>query len=248
MHRPSAYIGIVPARYQSSRFPGKPLADILGKPMFWHVWERARRCPIIDRVVLATDDGRILEAARTLGVPAVMTRGDHESGTDRVFEAAELLGVPPGAVVVNIQGDEPALDPAMLEELLAPFEAQEVRVTTLAREISAKEAQQPDLVKVVFSRSGRALYFSRAPIPFVRDVGPQRCFGHVGLYAFRLEALRRFVALEQSGLEKAERLEQLRLIENDIPIHVAVTRRISMGVDRPSDLAAVTRLMAHSRS
>ncbi len=224
------------------------MADILGKPMFWHVCERARRCRTLDRVVLATDDERIFEAARALEVPAVMTRRDHPSGTDRVFEAAVRLRVPEAAVVVNIQGDEPALDPGMLDELLAPFDAAPVQVATLAREVSAAEAQEPDLVKVVFSRSGRALYFSRAPIPYVRDADPQRYFGHIGLYAYRLEALRRFVALEPSGLEKAERLEQLRLIENDIPLHVVVTTRLSMGVDRPSDLPVVTRLIANDRS
>jgi 3-deoxy-manno-octulosonate cytidylyltransferase (CMP-KDO synthetase) len=248
MSQPSEYIGIVPARYASSRFPGKPLADILGKPMFWHVCERARRCRALSRVVLATDDARIFEAARALEVPAVMTRSDHPSGTDRGFEAAGKLGVPPGAVVVNIQGDEPALDPAMLDELLAPFAAPQVEVATLARKITAAEAQRPDTVKVVFSRSGRALYFSRAPVPWAEDGHTRGCFGHVGLYAFRLEALRRFVGLAPSRLEKAERLEQLRLIENDIPIHVVVTRRRSQGVDRPSDLPAVTRLIAHSRS
>lgn len=248
MNRPFETIGIVPARYHSSRFPGKPLADILGKPMFWHVCERARRCRTLDRVVLATDDERIFEAARALEVPAIMTRGDHPSGTDRVWEAAVRLQVPEAAVVVNIQGDEPALDPGMLDELLAPFDAAPVQVATLAREISAAEAQEPDLVKVVFSRSGRALYFSRAPIPYVRDADPRRYFGHIGLYAYRMEALRRFVALEQSGLEKAERLEQLRLIENDIPLQVVVTTRLSMGVDRPSDLPVVTRLIANDRS
>ncbi len=248
MIRPSETIGIVPARYHSSRFPGKPLAEILGMPMFWHVCERARRCRLLDRVVLATDDERICKAARALKVPVVMTRSDHPSGTDRVFEATVQLGVPEGAVVVNIQGDEPALDPAMLDELLGPFDSEQVQVATLAREISAAEAQPPDLVKVVLSRSRRALYFSRAPIPYGGEADPQRYFGHIGLYAFRMDALRRFVALEPSRLEKAERLEQLRLIENDIPIQVVVTNRRSMGVDRPSDLPIVTRLIARDRS
>ena len=228
-------------------FPGKPLVPILGKPMFWHVYQRARGCPALSRVVLATDDPRIAAAARQWQVPVVMTRSDHPSGTDRVLEAAEQLGVPEDAVVVNIQGDEPALEPSVLTALLAPFEAPGTRVSTLARKLDPEEAANPDRVKVVFGVQHQALYFSRAPIPFARDgQARQPRYGHIGLYAFRLEALRQFVALGPSPLETTEKLEQLRLLENGIPIQVVFTRHRSIGVDRPEDLAAVTRLLTEA--
>lgn len=235
--------GIIPARYASSRFPGKPLAEILGRPMFWHVHTRASRCPDLKTVVLATDDDRILLAAEALGVPALLTRVDHLSGSDRVLEAAEALGVPQTAVVVNIQGDEPALDPAMLSALVAPFADPDVRVTTLAAPIPAEAARQTDRVKVVTAADGRALYFSRAPIPWVREGGGGRWMGHIGLYAFRMETLRRFSALPEGDLERAEKLEQLRLLENGIPIHVVPTEYAGLGVDRPEDIGAVIPLL-----
>jgi 3-deoxy-manno-octulosonate cytidylyltransferase (CMP-KDO synthetase) len=241
-------IGIIPARYDSSRFPGKPLAPILGKPMFWHVYRRASRCRSLARVVLATDDERIAEAARSLHVPVRMTRREHPSGTDRVLEAALGLRPAAGAVIVNIQGDEPALAPEMIDELLAPFGDPRVAVATLARAVPAQEADHPDRVKVVFSASGRALYFSRARLPFCRR--PEEggtVFVHVGLYAFRLEALRRFVALAPSRLEQAEGLEQLRLLENDIPVHVSVTAHDSFGVDRPEDIERAAALIRRQR-
>jgi len=237
-------IGIIPARYGSTRFPGKPLAEIHGKPMFWHVYQRASRCAELNRVVLATDDRRICAAAGRCDVPVVMTRSDHPSGTDRVLDAAEQLGVSDAAVVVNIQGDEPALEPQMLSELLAPFAAAATRVTTLARSVAAAEADSPDVVKVVFSKSARALYFSRSVIPFHRDDRPDRVYRHIGIYAFRMDALKRFVALGPSPLEKKEQLEQLRLLENDIPIHVVSTTFRSCDVNRPGDIAHVSRILA----
>ena len=152
---PKCY-GIIPARYGSKRFPGKPLAKILGRPMLWHVYKRASECPQLSKIVLATDDHRIASEAKNLNVPVIKTRDDHLSGTDRVLEAAELLNVPEDAVVVNIQGDEPALDSNMLTELIRPFISPNIQVTTLARKIDAKEAKNPDRVKVVFSKSGSA--------------------------------------------------------------------------------------------
>jgi 3-deoxy-manno-octulosonate cytidylyltransferase (CMP-KDO synthetase) len=240
---PKCY-GIIPARYGSTRFPGKPLAEILGRPMFWHVFERARQCSELSQIVLATDDERIISAAKELHVPAIMTRDDHPSGTDRVLEAARLLRVPEDAVVVNIQGDEPALDPAMLTELVCPFTIPEVQVTTLARKIDPKEAKSPDLVKVVFAKDGRALYFSRSPIPHPRDGQVDEFYGHIGLYAFRMSILKQFAGLSQSRLEAVEKLEQLRLLENGIPIHVVVTDHRSIGVDVPEDINAVTKILA----
>lgn len=237
--------GIIPARYASTRFPGKPLTDILGKPMFWHVYQRATESGCFKRIVVATDDSRILEAARALDVPAVMTREDHPSGTDRALEAAQQLNVPEHAVVVNIQGDEPALNPAILQELLAPFSDPAIQVTSPAVKISAQEACNPDQVKVVFSKTGDALYFSRSIIPFDRDGQNPDYFGHIGLYAFRMACLEQFVRLGKSHLENIEKLEQLRLLENGIPLRMVLTTHRTQGVDRPEDLEKVRKLLNH---
>jgi 3-deoxy-manno-octulosonate cytidylyltransferase (CMP-KDO synthetase) len=239
---PKCY-GIIPARFHSKRFPGKPLADLHGKPMFWHVYNQARKCAHFCRVVLATDDQRIFSAAEALEVPVVMTRADHPSGTDRALEAASSLGVPEDAVVVNIQGDEPLLAPEMLNSLIAPFTSPAVRVTTLARNLSQAEADNPDRVKVVIAEDGRALYFSRSKIPYYRNDAKQTFLGHIGLYAFRMEALSSFHRLGPSRLETIESLEQLRLLENGLAIHVVVTDHGSIGVDTPEDLAKVARMM-----
>lgn len=235
--------GIIPARYESSRFPGKPLAEIIGKPMFWHVFDRARQCPQMTSVTLATDDERIFEAAELLDVPVVMTKSDHQSGTDRVLEAARILGIENHAVVVNIQGDEPCLKPEMLTELLAPFETDTVQVATLATAISPAEAESPDRVKVVRAKNGRALYFSRSMIPFDRDEKVHGFLLHIGLYAFRMEALERFGQLDPSPLEMREKLEQLRLLEDGIDIYVTETRHACHGVDRPGDLEKVKNIL-----
>ena len=239
---PKCY-GIIPARYGSKRFPGKPLANILGRPMFWHVYKRASECPQLSKIVLATDDHRIASEAKKLNIPVINTRDDHPSGTDRVLEAAELLHVPDDAVVVNIQGDEPALDPDMLTELIRPFTYSNVKVTTLARKIDAKEAKNQDCVKVVLTKDGRALYFSRSPIPYSLNFKSSEFYGHIGLYAFRMNILREFVELGPSRLEKTEKLEQLRLLENEIPVHVVITQYQSIGVDRPQDLKIVSRII-----
>lgn len=235
------FFGIIPARYGSTRFPGKPLALILGKPMFWHVYRRASQCPELERVVLATDSRRIAAAADAHQVPCVMTRTDHPSGTDRVLEAADLLELPESAVVINIQGDEPALHPAMLSELAQAFRAPEVEVATLISDMDPAEIEDRDQVKVVIDRRGNALYFSRAAIPHARDDRPATYYRHVGLYAFRMATLRRFVALGPGRLEQTEKLEQLRLLENGIPIRAVQTRHRSLGVDRPEDIATVAR-------
>ena len=200
------------------------------------------------RVVIATDDDRIMAAARKLDVPAVMTAKDHASGTDRVREAADMLGIEPDAVVVNIQGDEPMLDPKMLDELVAPFSDAKVSVSTLARPVSPKDVQSPDLVKVVVGETGNALYFSRSVIPYARDASVETSvetyLGHVGIYAFRKSVLDRFVMLAPGRLEGIEKLEQLRLLENNIPIRVVETAHESIGVDRPEDIDRVIAAMA----
>ncbi len=240
--------GIIPARYQSSRFPGKALADILGKPMFWHVFDRSRRCPLLREVYLATDDDRIFSAAEHLGVPVVMTKRGHRSGTDRVLEAAEKLQIPSDAVVVNIQGDEPTLNPSMISRLLRPFEDPDMRVATLAHTIDRHEAESPDRVTVVMSKSGKGLYFSRAMLPHHLPPAPVTLYEHVGLYAFRMDTLKLFVALGPGRLESIENLEMLRLIENDIPIQVEITEVASMCVDHPKDLVRVTELLKHEHT
>lgn len=243
--RPSCF-GIIPARWQSSRFPGKPLALILGKPMFVHVYERAASCPDLKAVYLATDDTRIAEAAKEHNVPCVMTPVNCASGSDRVCKAALDLGLPDNAVIINIQGDEPALEPAMLSELVQPFfHDPGVRVTTLACDLSADLAANSDRVKVVLDRAGNALYFSRALIPHNRDAendAPPR-LGHIGLYAFTFETLRRFTALPPAPLEQLEQLEQLRLLENNIPIRVIRTGYAVHGVDRPQDVIELENIL-----
>jgi len=237
------FFAIIPARYESSRFPGKPLALIRGRPMFWHVYKRTLECPLIRKTWLATDDERIREKAKELNVPAVMTAKDHASGTDRILEAAEKLDLPSGSVIANVQGDEPALHPEMLSQLLEPFRGNGcVVVSTLARRISGEEAQNPNTVKVVCSASGRALYFSRSPIPYPGGEDPGY-LGHIGLYAYTYEALREFSRLGPSHLERTEKLEQLRLLQADMDILVKTTEYSSFGVDRPEDIPRMEKIL-----
>jgi len=210
--------------------------------MFWHVYERARRCPELQQVFLATDDNRILAAAKACDVPALMTRSDHPSGTDRVMEAAEQLGLKPDAVVVNVQGDEPLLVPAMLSQLVQPFSDPTIQAATLAQQLAAEDSEDPDRVKVVCSLSGRALYFSRRAIPHQSN-GTGPVLGHIGLYAFRMACLKRFVSWPPGPLERSERLEQLRLLEHDVPIQVMLTEHRSHSVDRPKDLKVICDIL-----
>ncbi|MBM9613704.1 3-deoxy-manno-octulosonate cytidylyltransferase [Desulfobulbus rhabdoformis] len=242
MSSPVCY-GIIPARYQSHRFPGKPLVDILGKPMFYRVYERAISCSKLQQVWLATDDQRIFDAATKLNVPVVMTSVDHHSGSDRIKEAAEQLKLDDEAVIVNIQGDEPALDPSMLTELVAPFDDASTQVTTLARVIDAQEAENPDRVKVVRSNRGHALYFSRSKVPYIRDEEHSQTdyYLHIGIYAYRFSVLKAFTLLPPSPLEDIEKLEQLRLLEAGINIHVVMTNYTGFGVDRPEDVEQIIK-------
>ena len=243
---PSCF-GFIPARYDSSRFPGKPLAQILGKPMFWHVWSRASRCGALASIHVCTDDRRIMEAAASLGVPCLMTRRDHVNGSSRVLEAAKALQIPDDAVVVNIQGDEPALESAMLDALLAPFDDPLTMSATLACPIGREEALMPDRVKVVRDAAGNALYFSRSPIPFERNANAENVSPyllHVGIYAYRMDVLAASMEFPPTPLETMESLEQLRLLENGIPMRVAVTNHRSHGVDSPQDIDLILPLMA----
>lgn len=237
------YHAIIPCRYASTRFPGKPLVPILGIPMFQHVYQRVVESNCFKSVTIATDDARIMDSAAERGVPVVITKDDHPSGTDRILEAAKILNIPDNSVVVNVQGDEPALNPLILTQLITPFKDPEVLVTTPASQISPEEAESPDIVKVVFSHNMTALYFSRSKIPFDRDGSGANYYGHIGLYAFRMKILEAFVKMRESRLETTEKLEQLRLLENSIPIRVVITEHRTTGVDRPEDVKKVELLL-----
>lgn len=238
-------VAVIPARYGSTRFPGKALTAIAGKPMVQHVFERARGAERVSRVVIATDDERILQAAAGFGGDAMMTRSDHRSGTERVAEVAAHVEAD---VYVNVQGDEPLVQSAAIDALVAAMEEQSVSVATLAVPISEPgDIMDPNVVKVVTDFEGNALYFSRAPVPWVRDekqaVGMQHR-KHLGLYAYRKETLLEFPTLPPGELEKLEQLEQLRLLENGYKIRVVETEFDSIGVDVPADAARVEQLLA----
>ena len=234
-------LALIPARYASTRFPGKPLVPIAGRPMIEHVFFRARAVPAVDRVVVATDDERILEAVQAFGGEAVLTRPDHPSGTDRLAEAADLLGALDQDIVVNIQGDQPAFDPGLAADIVRPLLADPnlVMTTPAVPFTDLERARDPNVVKVVFDRNLNALYFSRAPIPWPREGGPIEYHRHVGMYAYRAGFLRRFVRLPQGRLETLERLEQLRALEHGYPIRVVLAAQAGPDVDVPEDLARV---------
>jgi 3-deoxy-manno-octulosonate cytidylyltransferase (CMP-KDO synthetase) len=232
-------VAIVPARYQSSRLPGKPLADIHGRPMIEHVYRRAARAAV-DAVIVATDDQRIVDAVDAFGGLALLTRPDHATGTDRLAELAADL---PCDVIVNVQGDEPFIDPAAIDALVAPLVAdRRLEMTTLCRPLAAGEdAASPHLVKVVRDRDDRALYFSRAAIPFARVPGAAAPAVHVGVYGYRRATLLRLAALAATPLERTESLEQLRALEHGIAIRVIDSTYVSLSVDTPDDLEHARR-------
>lgn len=222
----------IPARWGSTRFPGKPLHLLAGKPLVQHVWERARQCRHVDEVIIATDDGRIAEAAEAFGARVVPTSSHHPSGTDRIAEAASAF--PDHPVIINVQGDEPLISPALIDRLaVALQDDRSVGMITAAAPIQDDaQAPDPNIVKVVVDARGDALYFSRAAIPFVRNViGRPVHFRHLGIYGFRRECLLEFVSMAPSRLERTEGLEQLRALENGIRIRVVMTDELSPGVD-----------------
>jgi len=235
MHR---VLGVIPARLESTRLPGKPLRAICGRPMIAWVYENARRAACLDHLLVATDSPEVESYCREHGIPALMTSRQHRSGTDRM---AEVMANEPAAIYVNIQGDEPMITPGHLERLLRPFdEAPTTQVSTLKVAIDARTALDPNVVKVVTDLAGRALYFSRARIPYDRDgSGQVQYFKHQGFYAFSAAALKQFHALPPSPLEKLERLEQLRFLENGIDIAVVETPHDTIGVDTEEDLRRV---------
>ena len=234
-------VAVIPARFASTRLPGKPLLADTGKPLIQHVVEAARRSTRLQRVIVATDDARIARAVAAFGGEAAMTRDDHPSGTDRVAEVA--AGLPNARIVVNLQGDEPEISGAALDLVVSLLEDDlDAPMATLATPIRDEAVyRDPSCVKVVRARSGRALYFSRSPIPCHRDglpdptVEPGLAFLHLGLYAYRREFLLKLASLPPSPLERAEKLEQLRVLEAGYPIAVGIGEEPSVGIDTPDD-------------
>ena len=241
-------VAIIPARYHSNRFEGKPLALIEGKPMIQHVCERAAAVPLLSRVVVATDDERIADCVRGFGGEVVMTRRDHVSGTDRLAEAASLLGIAEQDVVVNIQGDQPLFAAEVVGQVATPLlEDPALPMATLIYKIiRPEEITDPNHVKTVFDRNGRALYFSRSPIPFQRNPDepvPPTYYKHLGFYAYRKGFLLTFVGLPEGEWERFEKLEQLRALEFGYAIKVVLTAHDSIEVDTPKDLRRVEEMM-----
>lgn len=239
-------VAIIPSRYGSKRFEGKPLAPIAGKPMIQHVYESASRSRRIDQVAVATDDSRIVTAVEQFGGQAVMTSASQRSGTDRVAEAAEKLGMAMDDIVINVQGDQPLMDPLCLDEVVAPFESDhQLGMSTLAfRIVDPIEYTEPKDVKVVMANNGDALYFSRAPVPMARDEGVQfDSYKHLGVYAYTRRFLEIFRKLPTGLLEEIEKLEQLRALEFGHRIKVVVTAHDSPEVDLPADIPRIEKLI-----
>ena len=247
---------VIPARYASVRFPGKALALIEGKPMIQHVYERTVRASLVDSVIVATDDKRICLAVTAFGGNCRMTRVDHETGTDRLAEAAQGLDAD---IIVNVQGDEPLIAPEMIDQAIRPFLADpSLRMGTLKTRIKClHDFLSPNVVKVVTDLQDNALYFSRSPLPFFRDrwqdlkdesfvSGKMLCFKHVGLYVFRRDFLVEFAAMTPTFLEISEKLEQLRAVENGVRIRVVETEFESIGVDTPDDLVKAQKRLKKS--
>jgi 3-deoxy-D-manno-octulosonate cytidylyltransferase len=229
---------VIPARYGATRLPGKPLAEIDGRPMIWYVWDSARRAELPTRVVVATDDERIASAVREFGGEAVLTSPRCASGTDRVAEAARGMGE---GIFINLQGDEPLMHPSVLDAVAAPLVADPgVLMSTAALpQDDPGDFARPSVVKVVVDAHGDALYFSRAPIPHYRDSGTGRYRKHLGIYGYRRDFLFRVAGMPPSPLEEAERLEQLRVLQAGYRIRVVDVGYDSVGVDTPEDLKAV---------
>ncbi|QHT48043.1 3-deoxy-manno-octulosonate cytidylyltransferase [Bacillus sp. SB49] len=234
-------IGVIPARYNSSRFPGKPLADILGKPMVQHVFERVSASDKIDEVVVATDHEDIKQTVLNFGGKVVMTREDHETGSDRM---AEVVSKMEGDIFVNIQGDEPLIHTGTIDKLVeAALENPESVITAKTKLEDMEDVQDPNVVKVIADSKDTAIYFSRSPIPYNRSKEPTTYYKHLGIYSYPRNVITKFVDLPQSPLERVEVLEQLRLLENDYTIKVIETTYDAVGVDVPEDIQKVETIM-----
>jgi 3-deoxy-manno-octulosonate cytidylyltransferase (CMP-KDO synthetase) len=244
-----AVVVVIPARYASSRLPGKPLVALAGKPMVQRVYERAKRAQTVTRVVVATDDQRIVDAVKAIGGEARMTRPDHRTGTERI---AEVAAHEPGDIFVNVQGDEPLIDPAAIDTAVgALLEEPAAQIATVATPIRhAADIMDPNVVKTVLDFEGNALYFSRAPIPWIRDTQQKvhvQYWKHLGLYVFQRDALLEYPTLPHGELEKIEQLEQLRWLENGWKIRVAEVAHDSVSVDVAEDVARIERLLKEEK-
>jgi 3-deoxy-manno-octulosonate cytidylyltransferase (CMP-KDO synthetase) len=248
---------VIPARYASTRFEGKALADIMGKPMVQHVYERTLRASLVSEVIVATDDPRIEAAVKAFGGRVEMTSLSHETGTDRLAEVAERVD---SEIIVNVQGDEPLIEPAMIDEAIRPLIDDDsiVMGTLKSRVRNLHDFLSPNVVKVITDCNGFALYFSRSPLPFFRDKwddlkdeafasGRLLCYKHVGMYVYRRDFLIRYAGMPQTYLECAEKLEQLRVLENGYRIRVVETEHESIGVDSPPDLEKVLEKLRKSQ-
>jgi 3-deoxy-manno-octulosonate cytidylyltransferase (CMP-KDO synthetase) len=243
---PRKILGIIPARYNSSRFPGKVLVPLFEKSILQHVYERASMARYLTSTLIATDDERVFAAARAFGARVRMTRNDHISGTDRVAEAASVENAD---LVVNIQGDEPLIDPDAIDAAILPLvHDSDIQMGTLKKRIEEpSEIDNPNVVKVVTAANGDAVYFSRSPIPYDRDrLGDVPYYKHIGLYVYRSNFLMRYPSLPVGPLETTERLEQLRALENGYRIRVVETESECLGVDTPADLERVRELVEAS--
>jgi 3-deoxy-manno-octulosonate cytidylyltransferase (CMP-KDO synthetase) len=243
----SKVIAIIPARWASTRFPGKALHGIAGKPLIQHVWERCLEADCFDQIVIATDDMRIAEAGFNFGSEVAVTGADHPSGTDRIAEVARKLKKV--SIIFNVQGDEPLVDPDLLRRLTQKLKDNPgIAIVTAATPISLEESPSEHIVKVVLDRAGDALYFSRSFIPFRRGASEVKTYKHLGIYGYRRKALLDFVKMPPGALEQAEQLEQLRALENGVKIRVVVSETNSVGVDTPEDATEVERLILSRRS
>ncbi len=243
----SKAVAIIPARWGSTRFPGKPLHVIAGKPLLRHVWEQSRKAKTLDAVIIATDDMRIAQAAFGWGAEVALTSPKHRSGTDRIAEVAKRA--PAYQFVLNVQGDEPLIDPRLIDRLVKKLRADRtVEIVTAAHPFGRPaDASSPNQVKVVIDSNHNALYFSRARIPYPRQAGA-RCLRHQGIYGFRRETLLRFVGWKPSSLERTESLEQLRALENGVTVNVLVTKHGWPGVDTPADAKAIAASLRKAAS
>ncbi len=240
-------LAVIPARYASTRFPGKVIAPLAGKPMVLHTYERARQASLVDDALVATDDQRVVDALAPWGVQCEMTRADHPSGTDRL---AEIASRTEADILVNVQGDEPLIEPAAIDATIRPLlEDESIPMATARRRLDDPEQiRDPNVVKVVMDQRGRALYFSRWPIPYVRDAGGEDArhgyWQHIGLYVYRRRFVLEYAEMPPTPLELTEKLEQLRVLENGRPIAVVETAYDSIGVDTPEDLKRVEALLS----
>lgn len=245
---------IIPARYSSTRFPGKPLAPLMGKPIIEHVYKNSKGSKLAKDVIVATDSEDIYTVVEGFGGRAVMTSTSCKSGTDRVAEVSELKEFEIYDIIVNVQGDEPLIRPQMIDDVIEILKDERASISTLAKRIdSPEEVLNPNVVKVVFDREGFAIYFSRAPIPYHRDLwralspsdikGRYEVYKHIGIYGYRRDALLRLSGLEPSRLEEIERLEQLRALENAMRIKLRITEFDTIGIDTPEDIEKVLRCL-----